>query len=260
MTIDSLTSELLSLRGRRVLVTGASRGIGRAIASLFASAGADVAIQFHRRDDLAQTLVSEIEKGGTKAIALQADLSVPGAGSLLAKQCLDLWQQVDIVVLNAAEQRRQKLADVTPENYSLQVCSGFGSSFEIVQALLPGMQARRFGRIVAIGSVQQIRPNAELTVYAAMKSALSNLMRNLAKTAGPHGVTCNTILPGLIETDRSAEVRMDPNAYAALLERIPCRREGSVREVAALALFLAGPCGGYITGGDYLIDGGLGLP
>jgi len=260
MTIDSFTSELYSLRGRRVLVTGASRGIGRAIASLFASAGADVAIQFHRRDDLAQSLVSEIEKAGTKSFALQADLSVPGAGTLLAKRCLDLWQQVDIVVLNAAEQRRQKLADVTPENYSLQVITGFGSSFEIVRELLPGMQARGFGRIVAIGSVQQIRPNAELTVYAAMKAALSNLMRNLAKTSGPHGVTCNTILPGLIETDRSAEVRMDPNAYAALLERIPCRREGSVGEVAALALFLAGPSGGYITGADYLIDGGLGLP
>jgi NAD(P)-dependent dehydrogenase (short-subunit alcohol dehydrogenase family) len=93
-----------------------------------------------------------------------------------------------------------------------------------------------------------------------MKAALSNLMRNLAKAAGPDGVTCNTILPGLIETDRSAEVRGDPASYNALIERIPRRREGNVSEVAALALFLAGPSGGYVTGADYLIDGGLGLP
>jgi NAD(P)-dependent dehydrogenase (short-subunit alcohol dehydrogenase family) len=93
-----------------------------------------------------------------------------------------------------------------------------------------------------------------------MKAALANLMRNLAKPAGPDGVTCNTILPGLIATDRSAEVQADPAAWAALLERIPCRREGTPREVAALALFLAGPMGGYVTGADLLVDGGLALP
>ena len=255
-----LARSILSLEGRRALITGASRGIGRAIATAFAAAGADVAIQFHRRDDLAREVVGEIEAVGRRGIALQADLSVVGAGTQLALRCLEQMQSVDILVLNAAEQRRQKLPDVTPETYALQIGTGFGASYELVKALLPAMQARRFGRIIAIGSVQQIRPNAELTVYAAMKAALANLMRNLAKPSGPHGVTCNTILPGLIETDRSAEVRGDPNAYAALIERIPCRREGSVTEVAALALFLAGPAASYMTGAEYLIDGGLGLP
>ncbi|MBL8702215.1 MAG: SDR family oxidoreductase [Alphaproteobacteria bacterium] len=259
MTAD-LARGILSLEGRRALVTGASRGIGRAIATTFAAAGADVAIQFHRRDDLAREVVADVEKAGRSGVALQADLSLAGAGADLARRCLETMPRIDILVLNAAEQRRQKLPDVTPENYSLQVGTGFGGSYELVQALLPAMQANRFGRIIAIGSVQQIRPNAELTVYAAMKAALANLMRNLAKPSGPHGVTCNTILPGLIETDRSAEVRVDPSAYASLIERIPCRREGRVEEVAALALFLAGPAAGYMTGAEYLIDGGLGLP
>ena len=138
--------------------------------------------------------------------------------------------------------------------------SGFRSAFEIAREALPAMREARFGRLIAIGSVQQIRPNAQLTVYAAMKAALSNLMRNLAKSSGPVGITCNAILPGLIATDRSAEVQADPVAYEALLSRIPCRREGDPREVAALALYLAGPMGGYATGGEYLVDGGLALP
>lgn len=260
MTGPNLPNDLLSLAGKRVLVTGASRGIGRAIATLFAVAGADVVIQFHSREDLARSVVADIEATGSRGIAFQADLSVPGSGAELARRAEGAFGQIDILVLNAAEQRRQKLSDVTPDMFALQAGTGFGSSFELVQALLPPMQARKFGRIIAIGSVQQIRPNKELTVYAAMKAALSNLMRNLAKAAGPDGVTCNTILPGLIETDRSAEVRGDVASYNALIERIPRRREGNVSEVAALALFLAGPSGGYVTGADYLIDGGLGLP
>lgn len=260
MNIEGLATELLSLKDRRVLVTGASRGIGRSIASTFASAGADIAVHFHNRVDLAESLVAEIAAAGRRGIAMQADLSVPGAGADLARRCINLMGGIDILVLNAAEQRRQKIEDVTAANFDLQVTTGFGTSFELAQGLMPGMQARRFGRVIAIGSVQQHRPNPELTVYAAMKAALSNLMRNLAKPSGPYGITCNTILPGLIETDRSAEVRTDQDAYSKLIARIPCRREGSVHEVAALALFLAGPAGGYATGADYLIDGGLGLP
>lgn len=253
-------TELFSLTGRRVLVTGASRGIGRAIAVLFASAGAEIVVHFHRRHDLAQLVVDDIEAAGARGHSLQADLSQPGAGTDLANRARAVLGEVDIVILNAAEQRRHRLGDVTSEDYDLQTGTGFRSALELVQALLPDMQAKRFGRIIAIGSVQQLRPNPELTVYAAMKAALSNLMRNLAKPSGPLGVTCNTIMPGLIATDRSVEVKSDLDAYARLIERIPCRREGEPSEVAALALFLAGPAGGYVTGAEYLIDGGLALP
>ncbi len=260
MMSAAFPTALFSLAGRRVLVTGASRGIGRAIAVMFASAGAEIAVHFHRRHDLAQRVVDDIHAAGARGHCLQADLSQPGAGTDLAGRARAALGQVDILVLNAAEQRRHRLSDVTADDYALQTGTGFRSALELVQALLPDMQAQRFGRIIAIGSVQQLRPNPELTVYAAMKAALSNLMRNLAKPSGPHGVTCNAILPDLIATDRSAEVKTDPDAYARLIERIPCRREGEPDEVAALALFLAGPAGGYVTGAEYLIDGGLALP
>ncbi|MCM0018652.1 MAG: SDR family oxidoreductase [Tagaea sp.] len=241
-------------------MTGASRGIGRAIATLFARAGADVALHYHRRDDLVETLAAVTRGLGRRAAILQADLSARGAGTALAADARAALGGIDILVLNAAEQRREPLGSVGDWNYDLQTGTGFRSAFELAQALLPEMRARRFGRVIAIGSVQQYRPNSELTVYAAMKAALANLMRNLAKPSGADGVTCNTILPGLIATDRSAEVQVDPGAYARLLERIPARREGMPEEVAAMALYLASPMGGYATGAEFAVDGGLALP
>lgn len=256
---DGLAS-MFALDGRRALVTGASRGIGRAIAEVFATAGADIAVHYHARADLADQVAGRIAASGRRAVTLQADLAQPGAGAELLRRARAALGPIDIVVLNAAEQRRQDLDAVDDAAYALQTGTGFRSAFEIAREALPAMREARFGRLIAIGSVQQIRPNAQLTVYAAMKAALSNLMRNLAKSSGPVGITCNAILPGLIATDRSAEVQADPVAYEALLSRIPCRREGDPREVAALALYLAGPMGGYATGGEYLVDGGLALP
>lgn len=253
-------ASMFALDGRRALVTGASRGIGRAIAETFAAAGADIAVHYHARADLADQVAAQVAGLGRRAVTLQADLAAMGAGADLQRRAHDALGGVDIVVLNAAEQRRQDIDAIDNESYALQTGTGFRSAFEIARAALPAMRAAKFGRLIAIGSVQQYRPNVQLAVYAAMKAALSNLMRNLAKPSGPEGITCNAILPGLIATDRSTEVQADPAAYDALLSRIPCRREGDPREVAALALYLAGPMGGYATGGEYPVDGGLALP
>jgi len=253
-------ASMFALDGRRALVTGASRGIGRAIAETFAAAGADIAVHYHARADLADEVVAHVARLGRRAVALQADLAATGAGADLLRHAHEALGGIDIVVLNAAEQRRQDVDTVDDDSYALQTGTGFRSAFEIARAALPAMRAAKFGRLIAIGSVQQYRPNAQLVVYAAMKAALSNMMRNLAKSSGPDSITCNAILPGMIATDRSAEVQADPAAYAALLSRIPSRREGDPREVAALALYLAGPMGGYAIGGEYLVDGGLALP
>lgn len=251
---------LFSLAGRRALVTGASRGIGRGIARALAAAGADVAVHYHSSADAARDLADSIVAAGRRAVAIQADLSRPGAGAGLAEEAVEALGGVDVLVLGAAEQRRAPLEHTRQDDYDLQVATGFHASFELVRALLPAMRAQRFGRIIAISSVQQLRPNPELPVYAAMKAALANLMRNLGKPSAADGVTCNTILPGLIDTDRIADIKADAEAYGWLLDRIPAHRAGGVDEVAALALYLAGPAGGYATGCDFLVDGGLSLP
>jgi len=251
---------MFSLRGRRALVTGASRGIGRAIALSLAGAGADVAVHFNADRAAADIVASSITASGRCAPILQADLSAPGSGAALARAAAEALGGVDILVLNAAEQRRETLTSITEEAYALQVETGFRSALELTAALVPCMAARGFGRVIGIGSVQSRRPAPTLPVYGVMKAALAHLMRNLGKDWAGRGVTANTISPGLIETDRNAELLADPAAHAALLARIPLGRSGVPEEVAGLALLLASGAGAYVTGEEIFVDGGLGLP
>jgi glucose 1-dehydrogenase len=251
---------LFRLDGRRALVTGASRGIGRAIALTLAGAGADVAVHFHTNHAAAAAVAGAIEAAGRRAPVLQADLAADGAGGVLANAAEQALGGIDILVLNAAEQRHHLFANTPGDDYALQVDTGFRSAFDLCAALVPAMGARGFGRVIAIGSVQARRPNPKLPVYAAMKAALANLMVNLGKDWAGRGVTANTIAPGLIDTDRNAALPDDLAAYAALLARIPVGRPGTAEEVAAIALLLAAPVGAYVTGADFAVDGGLGLP
>ena len=253
-------AQLLNLDGRRALVTGASRGIGRAVARTLAGAGAEVAVHFHVNREAAESTVAPMREAGRRAPSLQADLAICGAGKVLAESAAAALGQVDILVLNVAEQRRRPLGAIPPEDVALQIETGFRSAVELCAALLPPMAERGFGRIIAIGSVQSRRPNPNLVVYAAMKAALANLMRNIGKGWAARGITANTVSPGYIETDRNADLVADPTVLSALLARIPAGRAGLPEDVAGLVLLLASAAGAYITGEEIFVDGGLGLP
>jgi len=245
--------------GRRALVTGASRGIGRAIAIGLGQMGAEVLVHYHRDRIAADEVVRIIREDGGTANLLQQNLEEPHSGQALGLAALANGS-VDVVVLNAAIQERRVLADVDYDLFLRHAHANFWSGLQLIQAIVPGMQQKGWGRIVAIGSVQQIRPNPNLLIYAGLKSALSNVMRGLSKAYAGSGITANCLAPGLIETDRVEDIKADPALYQSILDRIPAGYAGIPNDCVGAALLLCSDAGRYITGIDLLVDGGMHIP
>lgn len=197
---------------------------------------------------------------GRKLAACGADLAQAGAGRQLIEDVTRAFGSVDIIVLNASAQIRRPFVEIREDEFALQIDVNLRATFEILQNALPGMADRGWGRVLTIGSVQQVRPNPNLAVYAATKSAQANLAINLAKQYAARGITVNNLAPGLIDTDRNADLKQDEAAYKRLLQTIPMGRAGSVEDCAWPALLLCSDAGQYITGADLLVDGGLHLP
>ena len=248
------------LDGRRALVTGASRGIGRAIAIGLAMAGADVIVHYASDADAAQSAAAEIEAAGTRSVVIDADLTVRGSGRSLGERVRDEHGPIDIVVLNAVTSRRRPLVEVADDDTEAELRSGFASSLELLQVLAPPMADRGWGRIVAIGSVQQVRQNPASIVYAAMKSATANLVENLARQYGRSGITANTVAPGLIATDSTAGQLANEDTLRALLDEIPLRSVGRPEDCVGAVVLMCSEAGRYITGTTVFVDGGMHLP
>jgi len=241
-------------------VTGASRGIGRAIAIGLAEAGADVVVHYQNAAEAAKDCARAIESAGRRAWIVSADFSRAGSGAALARQALGMVSQLDILVLNAGGGLRQAFVDVTAEGFLAQAHANFLAGFELLQACLPPMAARGWGRVVTIGSVQQVRPNPALSVYAAMKSAQLNLVVNLAKQYARHGVTVNNVAPGMIATDATAPQLAQEATRAAILDEIPARSIGEPVDCVGPVVMLCSEAGRYVTGVDLFVDGGMHLP
>ncbi|WP_426959199.1 SDR family NAD(P)-dependent oxidoreductase [Muricoccus radiodurans] len=246
----------LRLEGRRALVTGARRGLGRAIAAALVQAGAAVAISHEGMHDQAEAAATAAAIGATAAIP--ADLADPAAPAGLVRAASDrLGGPLGILVCNAAYERRTALADITAEEADLHWAVNVRGSLELIRAALPGMRALGGGRIILLGSVQQHRPNPNQISYAASKAAIANMGRNLARQLAAEGITVNILLPGAIETEGNAAALADP-AYRAVVEaRIPAGRLGRPEDVAGPALFLCSDAAAYVTGAELVVDGGL---
>ncbi|MDA3960845.1 MAG: SDR family oxidoreductase [Planctomycetota bacterium] len=244
------------LTGRRALVTGASRGIGRAIALGLAEAGADVAVHCAGNRAAAESCVAAIAGLGRAAEVVVADLSEADAPDRIAAAC----GAVDILVLNASIQERAAWDQRDAAAWDRQLAVNLRSSAELIQLLAPGMCAAGWGRIVTVGSVQQVRPHPEMLAYAASKAALENLARNLARQLAPQGVTVNNLAPGVIDTDRNSAVLADAAYRERVLRVIPSGFVGAAEDCVGAALLLCSDAGRYITGTDLRVDGGMGLP
>jgi len=253
-----------SLRGRNALITGGSLGIGRAIARIFADAGATLAIHYSPAADegygkrgAAAELVDELQALGTRAVAVAGDFERPGEARAAAERAIAALGTVDILVSGAAVQHRVELSGITEAQVDRQVQVNFKATVELLQATVPAMLARRWGRVLAIGSVNQIRPESQLAIYAALKSAQHNLMVNLARRHAGEGVTFNNLAPGLVATDRNKWRREDPEVWRGI-ERAanPMARAAVPEEMAGAALLLCSEAGAFITGCDLQASGG----
>jgi NAD(P)-dependent dehydrogenase (short-subunit alcohol dehydrogenase family) len=247
-----MSAQRFSLEGRRALVTGANSGIGRAIALGLAEMGAVVIL--HHFDDAAGAAVVAGEAGG--APVFEADFARPGAAETLARDVLERVGPIDILIASAAVEKRGAWTGISEAHVGEHITANFMSLILLLQAFVPPMQQRRWGRVVAIGSVMAARPRAETVAYAAIKSAQATALKAIARDVAGAGVTLNIVSPGAIEIERNAARYADPDFRRAVVAKIPAGRPGLPEDVAGAVLFLCSDAASYITGADIPVDGG----
>ena len=246
------------LAGKVAVVTGASRGIGRAIALALAAAGAKVVVNYRSQAEAAQSVVAAIQSQGGEALAVQADVSDFQAANDLIKAAVAAFGQVDILVNNAGTTRDMLLAMMNEEQWDVVIQTNLKSAFNCCKAVLrPMMRRKHGGRIINISSVSGLNGQAGQANYSASKAALHGLTKSLARELGSRQTTANAIAPGIIPTDLTAD--LSPNLVNKIMDWIPLGRLGSVEDVAHLAVFLASDQAAYITGEIIRVDGGLGM-
>jgi len=243
-----LTAEFASLDGKTALVTGASRGIGRAIAAELARAGASVVVGYRSGQEEGEALAREI--GGR---AVQADVSVPEEAARLVEEAGDL----DILVNNAGLTRDGVLARMSDDDWRAVLETNLSSVFYTCRAVTRGMMKRRSGSIVNVSSIVGVRGNWGQTNYAASKAGIIGFTKSLAQELGSRGVRANVVAPGYIKTQLTDVIPEE--ARAKMLDLTPLGRLGEPEHVAGAVRFLCSDEASFITGGVLLVDGGLGM-
>lgn len=243
------------LTGKTALVTGGSRGIGKAIALELASQGANIVVNYTRNAEMAADVVREIENMGAKALAVQADVSNSAEAESLVDQALTTFGQIDLLINNAGITRDTLLIRMKEEDWDDVIQINLKGAFLMTKLVGKAMLKKKSGKIVNITSVVGVMGNAGQANYAASKAGLIGLTKSAAKEFAPRGITVNAVAPGFIRTDMTDAISDEMKAKYS--EAIPLGAMGEAEDIARTVAFLCSEGARYITGQVLLVDGGL---
>ncbi len=260
---------IFSMKGRNCLVTGGSVSIGRAIALGFAEHGASVAIHHSAAADVAfgvpdaaRDTVAAIRAFGVAGHAVEADLADPQGARRAFEGAVAALGRIDVLVVCASVQQREEFAEISSEQIERQTQINFVATIELLKLAVPPMRARRWGRVLTIGSINQVSPDPQLAVYAALKSAQANLAINLAAQCARDNVMVNNLSPGIVETERNRWRRKDADEWRQIQEKSAptIGRAARPEEMVGAAILLCSEAASYIAGTDLMVTAGAHLP
>jgi len=241
--------------GKTALVTGASRGIGRAIALRLASEGANVVVNYNANTSAANAVANEIEALGRQASVVQADVATPADVERLVQSALEKFSRIDVLVNNAGITRDTLIMRMSEDDWDAVLDTNLKSAFLVTKAVLRPMLRQRSGRIVNIASISGVMGNAGQANYSASKAGLMGLTRSTAREVASRNITCNAVAAGVIDTEIWQGV--PEAAIQAMLHMIPAGRKGTPEDIAQAVAFLASDAASYITGQILNVDGGM---
>lgn len=251
--MEILPENLQKLKDQVALITGASRGIGKATALALASEGAKIVVNYASNSNAADAVVAEITEAGGEALAIGADVSDAEAVDNLVKTTMDKWGRIDVLVNNAGITRDTLMLRMKLEDWQAVINLNLTGVFLCCKAVSKIMLKQRSGRIINISSVSGIMGNPGQVNYSAAKAGVIGLTKTLAKEFSSRGVTVNAVAPGFIETDMTSGLKSEE-----ILKFIPLGRYGKPEEIAGMIKFLASDCASnYITGQVFNVDGGM---
>ena len=247
----------LDLSGTTALVTGGTRGIGRAVVTALAEAGASVAFTYRASAEAADALVSELETGGTEALAIQSEASDAAQAEAAVQAVLDKWGRIDALVVNAGITRDGLMIRMTADDWQAVIDTNLTGAFHVCKAAYRPMMKQRSGSIVTLSSVVGVTGNAGQANYAASKAGLIGFTKSLAKELAGRGVRANVVAPGYIATDMTAAV--SEKAMEGIEAQIPLGKAGAPEDIANAVVWLCSPRAAYVTGHVLHVDGGMAM-
>jgi 3-oxoacyl-[acyl-carrier protein] reductase len=247
----------MDFSGQSVIVTGASRGIGKAIAIAFAKAGADVAFTYASNEAAATEVKQEIEALGRKALAIKADAASADAATMVVDETTKAFCKIDVLVNNAGVTKDTLLMRMSEADWDTVLDTNLKGVFLLTKAVIRPMMSAKKGKIITISSVVGLVGNPGQANYCASKAGVIGFSKSLAKEVGSRGITVNVIAPGYIETDMTG--KLNEEQTKAIMDMVPLKRMGKSEDIANTALFLASDAASYITGETIRVDGGMAM-